>query len=150
MMRIAIVILALAVTGCAVGPYYSYTGGEMIPGRLISLEDGHLIAIQIELSTGAGKIIATDQKTGEIFSGNYTAVSEDKYIQYTRETFWGTERTQQAIEASSSVPATAILVGDKGTVINISMRIRPGGRNTLPIGYGEGLDNKGNKYNFQF
>jgi hypothetical protein len=106
--------------------------------------------MQIELSTGAGKITAVDQKTGETFSGNYTAVSEDKYIQYTRDTFWGPERTQQAIEASSSVPATAILVGDKGIVININMRIRPGDRNTLPIGYGEGVDNKGKKYNFQF
>lgn len=148
-MRFTVVLLmATLLTGCAVGN--QYTGGQMIPGRLISLADGTLIPVQLELSYGSGRMTAINSATGETFTGNYTAVREDKYIQYSKETFWGTENAGQAVEVSSSVPATAILVGNKGTVINIKMHIKPGDNQVLPIGYGDGEDNKGGKYNFQF
>lgn len=149
-MKTISLLFALLLSGCAVGQMHHYSGGEMIPCRLISLSDGTLFPTQIELSTGSGRITSTNPKSGETFYGNYTAISDDRYTQYSKETFWGTETTQQAIERSSSVPATAILVGDKGTVINIKMRIKPGNSQVLPIGHGDAEDNKGGKYNFQF
>jgi hypothetical protein len=149
-MKVVTLLLVLLLTACASGPTYHYRGGEMIPGRLISLADGTLLPMQLELSTGSGRITAFNPVTNEKFSGNYTAVSEDKYIQYSKPSFWGSENTVQAVEMSSSVPATAIIVGDQGTVINIRIRIRPGNAHVLPIGYGDAEDNKGVKYNFQF
>lgn len=148
---LSLILVAIVISGCATGGYkYQYAGGQMIPGRLISLSDGTLIPMQIELSTGQGAITASNPKNGEVFNGNYTAIPETKYVQYSRETFLGAQNTQQAVEVSSSVPATAIIVGDKGTVINITLRIKPGNNHVAPIGYGEGTDNNGGKYNFQF
>jgi hypothetical protein len=147
---VASLCVLITIAGCAVGGAYNYTGGQMIPGRLISLADGTLIPLQLELSTGQGRVSGINPKTGEAYSGNYTAIEDTKYTQYTRETLLGSVNTQQAVEVSSSVPATAILVGDKGTVINLTMRIKPGNSSIAPIGYGEGTDNKGVKYNFQF
>lgn len=149
MRRAVILFSLLSLTGCAVGQVNRY--GEMIPGRLISLADGTLIPVQLELTTGSGRITAIHPTTGETFTGTYTAISEAKSTQYTKETFWGgTEQTQQAVETSASVPATAVMVGNKGMVINIKMRVKPGNARILPIGYGEAEDNKGGKYNFQF
>ena len=144
-----IVILLISLVGCAPANY-QYSGGQMIPGQLISLEDGVLLPLQIELSTGQGKVNATNPKTGEVLGGKYTAIPETKYVQYSTNTWLGPQDTQQAVEISSSVPATAVLVGDKGTVINLTMRIKPGNGSVAPIGYGEGTDNKGRKYNCQF
>ncbi len=146
---VAVLILSASLTACAMGPYM-YSGGQMIPGRLVNLTDGTIIPLQLELSTGQGRMGGTNPKTGEVFDGNYTAIPETKYTQVSQPGFLGFETTHQSVEVSASVPATAILIGNQGTVINISVRIKPGDANTRPIGYGEGTDNKGGKYNFQF
>jgi hypothetical protein len=149
MRLVAVLLTVLSLTGC-VTPGLQYSGGQMIPGRLVSLADGALIPLQIELSTGQGRITGNNLRTGELFNGDYTAIPDTRYTQYSKDTFLGTQEIQQAVEVGSSVPATAILIGDKGTVINITMRIKPGNGYVKPIGYGEGSDNKSVKYNFQF
>ncbi len=149
MRSVAALLLALTLAGCAVGGNI-YSGGQMIPGRLVNLGDGALIPLQIELSTGQGRVFGTHPKTGEVFSGNYTAIPDTRVTQYSKDTLLGPQTTQQAVEVSTSVPATVLLLGDQGTVINLSLRIKPGNAYVLPIGYGEGTDNKGGKYNLQF
>src|SRR5512138_2065231 len=146
MRSLAVLLVAFILAGCAIGPDI-YSGGHMIPGRLVDLSTGALIPLQLELSTGQGRVAGSHPKTGELFSGNYTAIPETKVVQYTRDTWLGPQTTQQAVEMSASVPATAILIGDKGTVINLSIRIKPGNAHVLPIGFGDGADNKGGKYN---
>ena len=147
MMRfIVAVILLISLIGCSsYTPQYVYTGGQMIPGRLISLSDGSLIPLQIELSNGQGQVFGTHPTTGEVFNGSYVGVADVRYTEYTTD-----NETTQAVEVSTSVPASAILLGDQGTVINILLHIKPGTAFIAPIGYGEGTDNHGEKYNLQF
>ncbi len=147
-MRTVSVLFAILLSGCAVG--HSYVAGTMIPGRIVSLSSGIIYPMQIQLSQGSGKMTATNPTTGEYFEGTYTAVVGTRYTQYSKETFWGTETTQKAIETNTAVPASAVLVGNKGTVLNIKMLIQAGNQQRLPVGYGEAEDNKGEKYNIQF
>jgi hypothetical protein len=143
-MRAVIIFLIISLGGCAVP---TNQVGDMIPGRIISLSKGTLLPMQIQLSYGSGKMTATNPITGEYLEGNYTAIQDTKAVQYTKPTFLGDQETHQSIERSTTCPASAVLVGNKGTVLNIKMQIQAG---NPPIGYGEAEDNKGEKYNVQF
>lgn len=138
-------LMAALISGCAVGT--QYTVGDMIPGRIISLSTGTLYPMQIQLSYGSGRMTATNSTTGEYFEGTYTAISDARSVQYSRPTLLGEQETYQAVEKSNATPASAVLVGNKGTILNIKMQIQAG---NPPIGYGEAEDNKGGKYNVQF
>ncbi len=90
---------------------------------------------------------ATNLSTSENFSGTYTCMVETKTVQDSRPTFFGDQQTKTSLELSDVVPGVAVLVGDKGTVLNIKMTIKAG---NPPIGYGNAEDNKGKKYTLQF
>jgi len=136
--------LSLVLCGCATDPY---PAGSFLPGRIVSLADGKILPAQAEISSGSGKLTATDPVTGEVFDGRYTAIQETTTSQVTRPGFLFDDETGQEVKTSDVAQASAILVGNKGTVINIKMTVKAG---SPPIAYGEGTDNKGNKYNVQF
>jgi hypothetical protein len=124
--------------------------GSMLPGKIICLSDGKTFPMEIQLSSishPTGKMTATDPSTSENFSGTYTCMVETKTIQDSRPTFLGAQETKTSLEVSDVVPGVAVLVGDKGTVLNIKMTIKAG---NPPIGYGNAEDNKGKKYTIQF
>jgi len=122
----------------------------MYPGKIIKLSTGLTLPMQYELSSGQGRMTAQNPKTGENFDGTYTAIAETKVTQFSHTNFWGTKKDQQAVEVSNVVPGSVVLVGDKGTVIKFDIKVQPGNRYRLPIGYGEGEDNHGKKYHLQF
>ncbi|MFO7369599.1 MAG: hypothetical protein R6X09_04940 [Bacteroidales bacterium] len=98
-------------------------GGRMIPGNLYLLQDGTKLSCAIEYSTGQGKMEASNPKTGEKFTGMYTGVFiTDDYAE-----------------------CKGVLIGDKGTVIFLNMKINVGGS---PFGFGDGIDNNNNKYQY--
>ncbi|WP_291272981.1 hypothetical protein [Geothrix sp.] len=141
------IIPALMVGCMAPDPY---PVGSMLPGKIISLSDGNIFSMEIQLtalSAPSGKMTATDYKSNEKFNGTYTCIVETKIIQDSKPTFWGSQETKTSQEVSDVVPGVAVLVGDKGTVINIKMKIKAG---NPPFGFGEGEDNKAKKYTIQF
>jgi hypothetical protein len=143
-MRITVAILLFLLGGCAVPENQV---GNMIPGRIISLSKGTLLPMQIQLSHGTGKMNATNPATGEYFEGNYTAIQDIKSVQHSKPGFLGDLETHHSIERSTACPASAVLVGNKGTVMQVKMQIQAG---NPPVGFGEAEDNKGEKYNVQF
>jgi hypothetical protein len=100
--------------------------GQMIPGKIYSLKDGSVIDCSIEYSTGQGKMEAINPKTGEKFTGIYTGVFMND--------LWA--------------KCKGILIGDKGTIISLSMDINIGNTWNLPFGYGDGEDNNNVKYQY--
>jgi len=148
-MKRIIVVVAFLLAGCATGPDPNGVG-SMLSGRMIALADGHLIPVQIELtpmSHPTGAITAADPETGEQFSGTYTFIVETKVVQQSQPGLLFDQETGQAVQTSDVAPGTAVLVGDKGTVINLKMTAKAG---SPPVGYGNGEDNKGKKYTLQF
>jgi len=141
-MRIGIILVALLLCGCATeGNKY----GDMLPGRIISLADGTTLAMQYELTSGSGKMIATNPVTGEILQGMYTAVLETKVHTHQSNSLFGSDDT--STETGDVAEGTAVLVGNKGTVLNLKLHVKVG---NPPTGFGDGEDNKGVKYNVQF
>lgn len=140
----SLVALALLLAGCATNPY---TLGSYIPGRIISLSDGKILPMQIQLSYGTGKMTAVNPDTGEFFDGTYTAIQETKSSQVSRPTWLGDQETASEVTTSDLAQASAVLVGNKGTVLDIKMQIKAG---SPPIGFGEATDNAGKKYRVQF
>jgi hypothetical protein len=148
-MKTFIIALALLLTGCATGPD-PYAAGNMLPGKLTSLSDGHVIPVQIELqpmSHPTGTMTGIDPVTGEQFSGNYTFIVETKVVRQSQPGLLFDEDTSRAVQTSNVAPGTAVLVGDKGTVINLTITAKAG---SPPVGLGNGEDNKGRKYTLQF
>lgn len=101
--------------------------GKMIPGNLYLLKDGTLLSCSIEYSAGQGRMEASNPKTGEHFTGMYTGVfTGEKYAD-----------------------CKGVLIGDKGTVIFLNMQVNIGNAFNMPYGYGDGIDNNDNKYQYQ-
>ena len=139
--------------------------GTKLPGKLYSLEDGVVMEFQIERSYGTGDMYAQNLKTGEKFSGQYTGTykgggtttttGSGDYSGTTSSSSTGTiYRHSGSVSTSSTsftppsdATARGVLIGDKGTVIELYMDIRPG---IVPKGHGEGIDNKGRRYQVQF
>jgi hypothetical protein len=145
-MKIAasLLVLSLFLAGCAEDPYRA---GSFIPGRIVSLSDGKILPMQIELSYGTGRMTAVNPETGEAFDGTYTAINETKSSEVSRPTFFGDQETASETTTSDIAQGSAVLVGNKGTVLSIKMQIKAG---SPPIGFGEATDNAGKKYHVQF
>jgi len=139
---------ALAVvSGCATVPTRA---GTMMGGRIVALADGRILPMQIELtplSQSTGRMMATDPASGELLDGTYTAILSSSYTQHSRPGLFGDEHAGNTVQMNDTAQATAVLVGNKGTVINLHMQIKVG---NPPAGIGEGEDNKGKKYSVQF
>lgn len=143
------IALVAALAGCATADD-PYGIGAMLPGKMISLSDGRTLPMRIEItpiSHPTGKLMASDPKTGEIFDGTYTCIVGTKVVSHSATDFWGAQQTGQSVEVSNVAPCTSVLVGNKGTVLNLKMMARAG---HPPVGTGEAEDNKGKKYSVQF
>ena len=99
------------------------------------------------MSHPTGTMTGIDPVTGEQFSGNYTFIVETKVVRQSQPGLLFDEDTSRAVQTSNVAPGTAVLVGDKGTVINLTITAKAG---SPPVGLGNGEDNKGRKYTLQF
>lgn len=146
-------LLALLLTSCAVAPQQT-AGPWMIPGRMYCLKDGTEFQLSIERSSGQGRMTAVNLRTGEQFTGTYSAIITEggAVEQSTAENFWGkVGPTVTKTTAATKAAGRGILRGDKGTVINLTLDIKPSySRAVNPSGFGEGEDNNGLKYQIQF
>jgi hypothetical protein len=146
------ILLTLMFSGCAVAPP-TQTGPIMIPGRMFNLNDGTEFALAIEYRFDNGIMTARNLKTGEEFNGNYTAIFEDGEVSKgTYSNAWGGNVGSVTTTARATRgTGKGILRGDKGTVISVTMEIKPTyNRNIYPTGFGEGTDNNGTHYQLQF
>lgn len=138
---VVVVVAAALLASCA--------GIMTIPGKAYALSDGTELAFTIQRSAGTGGMEAMNPKTGERFTGQYTATEIGGGSSIVQLTNWrtGSMTTGRVNTSSDSAIARGILRGDKGTVIDVHLDIEPG---LMPRGHGEGVDNKGNRYQFQF
>lgn len=132
-------MLALALAGCA---------GTMLPGKLYALKDATVLEFQIQTSYGSGSMTATNPKTGEKFTGQYTGIYHGQKSAFTNVSDnRGNSATVTSFSPPTNATAKGVLMGDMGTVIELFMEIQPG---IKPRGNGEGVDNHGQRYQVQF
>lgn len=145
--------LFFLLAGCATGPQ-PVSGPVMIPGRIYCLKDGAELQFAIERSSGQGMMTALNPVTGERFTGTYSAmVTEGGGVeQSTIANNWGTTTgTVSKTTLATKAIGRGVLRGDKGTVISLTMDIKPSYHPAInPSGFGEGTDNNGLKYQIQF
>lgn len=152
--RVLLLVLSLLslLSGCAVAP--QATGPVLIPGRMYCMKDGTEFRLSIERSSGQGGMTAVNLTTGERFTGTYSAiVTEGGAVeQSTIANNWGTTTgTVSKTTLATKAVGRGFLRGDKGTVITLTMDIRPSYHPAInPSGFGEGTDNNGLKYQIQF
>jgi len=137
--RIVLFLAALALAAC----------GTAIRGKIYDLDDATILGFEIERSYGTGEMRATNPKTGEKFQGQYTGTYNGGGMSTSQVTNWqtGQSATVNTFHRPTSANAGGVLIGDKGTVIEIFLTIRPG---LVPKGHGTGQDNKGRRYQVQF
>lgn len=130
------------------------TGPVMIPGRLYSLKDGTALEFAVERSSGQGIMTAFNAVTGERFTGTYSAIITEGggTEQSVASNFWGqVGPTVTKTTAATRAAGRGVLRGDKGTVISITVEIKPSYDPRInPSGFGDGVDNHGVKYQVQF
>jgi hypothetical protein len=146
--KLALIFAALALlAGCATSP----TGGDgtLLDGKLISLADGVVMPFQIERSRAVGAVKAQNPMTGEKFEGQYSGRFTDAVSGSSVSSSGpsGTHQSTLRLSHGSGAEARGFLKGDKGTLITLDLDIVPGFR---PHGTGDGLDNKGQRYQIQF
>ena len=137
-------LILITITACATPV------GQYLPGQIFSIENSRKLEFEIEVSRGKGGVRANDKATGEIFSGTYVAiaggrVSTSLINTATRPTNTPiiTTNTTSEIMATS----TALLFGDKGTVLDCSINIE---RGYTPKGIGTCVDQHGFNYRLMF
>ena len=134
-----LLIIVFLISSCA---------GGMLPGRMYSLDDGNELTFEIEKSRGTGSMTAYNTATGERFGGQYTGRYTGGGSSFgTVSGQGGNIATVQSFTPPTGATARGILRGNQGTVIDVYLDITPGFR---PTGFGEGLDNKGRRYQIQF
>ena len=96
---------------------------------------------------------ALNTTTGERFAGTYSAIITEggAVEQSTASNFWGPTGTVTKTTMATMAAGRGVLRGDKGTVITISVQIRPSYNPRVnPSGFGDGTDNNGLTYQVQF
>ena len=143
---IFLLFVSALMAGCATMPD---PVGQMLPGKMYSLQDGTELNFEIQTSYGTGAMTAYNPVTGEKFSGQYTGIYTGGGASQSNVTnSWGFSTGSVTTQsAPTGAIAKGILRGDRGTIINVSLNIQPGAR---PTGFGEGTDNKGVRYQIQF
>jgi len=145
--------LVLLLGACA-APRSTVTGPIMIPGRLYSLQDGTALEFAVERSSGQGIMTAFNPVTSERFTGTYSAIITEGggVEQSTASNFWGqVGPTVTKHTVATRAAGRGVLRGDKGTVISITVEIKPSYDSRInPSGFGDGVDNHGVKYQVQF
>jgi len=113
---LSMVFLTLA--GCA---------GGMLQGQMYRLDTGAQWPFGIQTSYGTGKLTATDPQSGEVFSGQYTGVYHGggRSFGTAFNAQLLTTTTVQTFTPPSNATARGILRGNRGTVIQIYLDIRP-------------------------
>lgn len=123
--------------------------GEMLPGNLFT-QDGRVLDFAIQKTTGSGGVTAFDSARQENFSGTYVAVLEatgavsNGFATNGQRFVAG---SGSAVVGSNMADATAFLRGNKGTMIQCSMKIQAA---AYPHGLGTCTDNHGGQYRLQF
>ena len=110
-------------------------------GRLVSLQDGAVIPLQMQFTTMGGHMVGSHPGTGETFEGDYTATPER-----------ATARAGHTnVEAQSlTAPGSGVLVGNKGTVLDCQLMINAGSIVSHPTGTGTCTSQKGQRFRLQF
>ncbi|MBK9496933.1 MAG: hypothetical protein IPO08_20980 [Xanthomonadales bacterium] len=123
--------------------------GVMLRGSMDRLEDGAALPFAIQTSYGTGSMEATDPATGEVFTGQYTGITQGGGSSFG--TIYNAQMMQTSTVQTFSRPthatARGTLRGNMGTVVQVALDIKPGLR---PSGHGEGMDNKGRHYQVRF
>jgi len=125
---------------------------KRIHAKIYSLANGEVIDIVTRVvGNGNGKtklVKSSKTRNGESFNGEFITIGNSR-ITNTRvnisdlrgKTVRGNEYSQSS---SNQQPGTAILIGNKGTVINIDYTSNASTKNAI----GTGKDNKGVRYKF--
>lgn len=132
-------LTSFLLAGCAVP-------GTMLPGSIYDTQ-GAVLPFQIEVTTGAGRVAASDPATGETFAGTYAAVLGRHSSASTTFGTDGQSRFTTSSGGSNLAPTTAFLKGDKGSMLTCEMQIAAGFN---PHGIGTCQDNRGKAYRLQF
>lgn len=138
-------IFAMVLTAaCAAGPKFT-------DGSIFSLEETATLPMRIEVPDRSGffvqngrRIMATDPRTGETFSGQYVEMQDRATAVVLAP---GGFRPVFGFASSQRFPAVATLHGDQGTVLHCQMVINEGHRRS---GGGECTDNRGRRYSLMF
>lgn len=135
MRQIALITLVALSAGCATTPKPLVS-----TGRLVSLDDGTLTTLQMEFSQSGGTMTGTNPKTGEKFTGEYTATM-DRAV--------GSVPGATVSAANLKASGAGVLVGDKGSVLDCQLDINAG-YFSAPTGVGTCTDQRGRRYRLQF
>ncbi|WP_404422974.1 hypothetical protein [Nibricoccus sp. IMCC34717] len=129
-----VALMCLALVGCV---------GIPLKGRMYDVQTGEQMEFVIHTSFGNGKMTASDPRTGETFEGEYSGIIDRSGV------VTGTVNNKPVLLHTGNGHANArgILRGSKGTVIQVVLDIKPGAR---PRGNGEGVDQRGNRYQIHF
>lgn len=150
MKTILTLLLAITLTGCAT---------QSVSGRIYAIaEKTTVLDFTIVQEKGVKKMTAKNPATGENFAGECTSIVtayEPRAAVYTPPPSGNAmaRAIQQGAQIGAATPiasqalARAILIGDQGTTIQLTMDVSTGPR---PHGHGEGTDNKGGRYQVQF
>jgi hypothetical protein len=140
---------------CLVGMAVLWSGcGIGLSGRICSLADGVVFPMEIETSYGHGTIHCDNPATGEHFEGTYSGVSGGASGIGTSASYANLGSVHGSATGLSGVfvqslkaNAMALLIGDRGTILDCRMGIQRGIR---PHGMGVCVDNTGKAYRLQF
>jgi hypothetical protein len=147
-----IILMSLMFAGCAVAPPPQTDQIIMIPCSMFSLKDGTEFVFAVEYKFKNGIMTARNLTTGEEFHGNYTAIFPPRELsKSTYQNVWGGNAGSVTTTTNNTRgTGKGILIGDKGTVISVTMDIIPTyNRSIFPSGFGEGRDNNGTQYQLQ-
>ena len=140
------IISSFILTGCL-------GAGRMLPGNIIA-DSGDVLDFEIETAYRSGAVAAANPRTGERFTGRYTAIVDTTYSRSTGQvSVYGTGGSVTGTgfgttaQRSSIGNASAFLRGDRGTTLNCTMQIEAGIR---PTGIGSCQDQRGLGYRLQF